>query len=105
MLALVSAGLLAGTLLAPAASRSPAAGEGAAAATAAGGGAHAQLPVGPHVSVVANALAHEVAVYKEPGDATRWRTYPNPTPQHTPLVFLVQRMRPPWVQVMLPTRP
>jgi lipoprotein-anchoring transpeptidase ErfK/SrfK len=104
MLALVSAGLLAGALLAPAASRAPGAGAGAAAA-AAGGDAYAWPPASAHSSVVANALAREVAVYKEPGDATPWHTYTNPTPQRTPLVFLVRRMRPRWVQVMLPTRP
>jgi L,D-transpeptidase catalytic domain len=40
-----------------------------------------------------------------PGVRRPWRRYANPTPQRTPLVFLVRERRGSWLRVMLPSRP
>jgi lipoprotein-anchoring transpeptidase ErfK/SrfK len=59
----------------------------------------------PPESVVANVKGTEVAVYRAPGARRVWRRYSNPTPQRTPLVFLVSAARGAWLRVMLPSRP
>jgi lipoprotein-anchoring transpeptidase ErfK/SrfK len=56
-------------------------------------------------SVVANARARRVLVYRTPGARHQWRRYGNPTPQRTPLVFLVRARRGAWLRVLLPSRP
>jgi L,D-transpeptidase catalytic domain len=56
-------------------------------------------------SVVANVLGPGALVYRAPAGRRPWRRYSNPTPQRTPLVFLVRARRGSWLRVMLPSRP
>jgi hypothetical protein len=55
-------------------------------------------------SVVADVKGREAIVYRAPGGRP-WRRYLNPTPQGTPLVFLVRVRAGAWLRVMLPSRP
>jgi hypothetical protein len=55
--------------------------------------------------VVANVDGRQAVVYRSAGAARPWRRFSNPTPQHTPLVFLVRARRGSWLRVMLPSRP
>jgi hypothetical protein len=55
--------------------------------------------------VVANVDGRQAVVYRRAGGGRPWRRFSNPTPQHTPLVFLVRARRGSWLRVMLPSRP
>lgn len=46
-----------------------------------------------------------MVVYRAPGGRGPSRRYANPTPQRTPLVFLVRARVGGWLRVMLPSRP
>jgi lipoprotein-anchoring transpeptidase ErfK/SrfK len=59
----------------------------------------------PGESVVANVRRRRVSVYRVPGASRPWRRYRSPTPQRTPLVFLVRARTAGWLRVLLPTRP
>src|ERR1700730_1317307 len=56
-------------------------------------------------SVVANVEGRQALVYHAPKGQDPWRRYSNPTPQRTPLVFLVRARLGSWLRVMLPSRP
>lgn len=105
---LVVVGLLAGSLLASGGGSGAVAGAGHAADRIGGrdplGAAHLRdTPAAG--SVVANVLGPRALVYRAPGGRRPWRHYSNPTPQRTPLVFLVRARRASWLRVMLPNRP
>lgn len=55
--------------------------------------------------VVAHAAVPEVGVYRSRRAAAPFRTLPDPTETGAPLVFLVERRRGPWFQVLMPVRP
>ena len=55
--------------------------------------------------MVANVQGPQVLVYRRAGGGRPWRRFSNPTPQHTPLVFLVRGRVGSWLRVMLPSRP
>jgi L,D-transpeptidase catalytic domain len=105
---LVVVGLLAGSLLTSGGGSGAVAGAGRAANRVAGraelGAAHA-LDEPTAGSVVANVLGGRAFVFRAPGGRRPWRRYSNPTPQRTPLVFLVRAHRGSWLRVMLPSRP
>ena len=67
----------------------------------------AQVPALPAgASLVAEALLAKVAVFPQPDDSQpAKRTLANPTESGAPLVFLVERAMPGWLQVNLPVRP
>jgi hypothetical protein len=105
---LVVVGLLAGSLLASGGGSGAVAVAGRAAERARGpaslgGGASRGQPVSG--AVVANVEGHQALVYSAPDGRRPWRRYSNPTPQRTPLVFLVRARTGAWLRVMLPSRP
>ena len=57
------------------------------------------------VSVVARAGTPAVPVFDRPGSTVPSRTLSNPTKTDGSLVFLVDQLRPGWVEVLLPVRP
>jgi hypothetical protein len=104
---LVVVGLLAGSLLASGGSGSVrvavrAADRVGAPASVADGRSGSEPVV---ASVVANVEGRQAVVYRVPGGRRPWRRYSNPTPQRTPLVFLVRGRVGAWLRVMLPSRP
>ncbi len=101
---IVFAGLLAGSMLASGRAGPPNTHKSADRARAQGRSAGAvSWPRGE--SVIADVRVARIAVYRRPRDARPMRTYSNPTPQHTPLVFLARHRSGAWVQVLLPSRP
>ena len=66
-----------------------------------------QSPVATRVTVslVAEAVTHEVPIFDRPGSTTPSRTLSNPTKTAGSLIFLVDRLQPGWLQVLLPVRP
>jgi len=57
------------------------------------------------VSIVADAAARSVLVYRSPGSGSPFVRLPNPSSTGTVLVFLVRRRAAGWDQVYLPIRP
>ncbi len=109
-LSLIIVGLLAGSLLAPGAgpSDSPPATSGVAAGGARSAPVRVRASVGAPASapsVVANVEGARALVYRTPADRRPWRRLSNPTPQRTPLVFLVRARVGSWLRVLLPSRP
>jgi lipoprotein-anchoring transpeptidase ErfK/SrfK len=69
-------------------------------------GAHAPARVPASApSVVATAVTGEVRVFDEPGAASPSRVLVNPTKTDGPLVFLVDRAKDGWLEVLLPVKP
>jgi L,D-transpeptidase catalytic domain len=105
---LVIAGLLAGSLLASGGGSGAVLGAGRAADRIGGraqvGAAHLRDEPAAG-AVVANVVGSRALVYRAPDGRRPWRRYSNPTPQRTPLVFLVRARRGSWLRVMLPSRP
>jgi len=105
---LVVVGLLAGSLLASGGGSGAAAGVGRAAERVDALGPAGRRLSGSGVapgSLIANVVGRQALVYRVPDGKRPWRRYLNPTPQGTPLVFLVRGRRGPWLRVMLPSRP
>ncbi len=66
----------------------------------------APAPVpGGVVSAVATALGPSVTVYDVPLDGLPVRVLPNPQPDRSTLVLLIEEQRPDWYRVLLPVRP
>ncbi len=71
--------------------------------TAAAPAAPAAVP--PGVTLVAEAVGSEVAIFDDPTSPEPSRTLSNPTDIGGPLVFLVEKQSPDWLEVDLPVRP
>jgi lipoprotein-anchoring transpeptidase ErfK/SrfK len=69
-------------------------------------GGEAAAAEDPNLSVVAQAVGPEVAVFAEPGGAGQpIQVLANPTAVGGPLVFLVDETQGEWLEVLLPVRP
>ena len=73
----------------------------------AGAGAPAQeaRPTGRAQSTVAEATRESVAIYERPGAPSPKMRLRHPQESGAPLVFLVRREQPDWLEVLLPVRP
>jgi lipoprotein-anchoring transpeptidase ErfK/SrfK len=63
------------------------------------------IPPAPVVSLVAQAIHPQVAIYARPGAARPERSLSSPNQYGVRRVFLVKRTRPGWLDVYLPMRP
>lgn len=69
------------------------------------GSAAAQTGADAGPATIATAVKRSVDVFGHAGDGKPWTRMQNPNRQGAPLVFLVQRRKPGWLKVLLPTRP